>query len=55
VEGGLRYANGRSDLSRSGRWAFSQEFFTGYVLRERDQRVRPSDRPLIALTVQDTF
>jgi hypothetical protein len=55
VEGGLRYANTWIDLSLSGGWAFSQEFFTGYDLRERDQRVRPSDRPLIALTVQGTF
>ncbi len=55
VEGGLRYSRGWLDLSLSGGWAFSQEFFTGYDLRDRDLHARPGDRPMIALTVQGTF
>jgi hypothetical protein len=55
AELGLRFVASWIDVSLSGGYAFYQEFFTGYDLRERDQSVRPGDRPMIALTVQGTF
>jgi hypothetical protein len=54
-EAGIRFVQSWIDISLSGGYAFYQAFFTGYDLRERDQTVRPDDRPMIALTVQGTF
>ncbi|HVR83112.1 MAG TPA: hypothetical protein VMU54_02295 [Planctomycetota bacterium] len=52
---GLRFRGAGLDVSLSGGWAFGQEFFTGYDLRDRSPVAVPEGGPFAALTVQGTF
>jgi len=55
VDVGIRYIASWIDISLSGGWAFGQELFTGYDMRNRDNTFRPSDRPMVAINMQGTF
>lgn len=55
AEGGIRFVTSWIDIALSGGLAFSNEVFTGYDMRDREQTSRPGNRPMVALTVQGTF
>lgn len=55
VEAGLRWTASWIDVSLSAGYAFDQDFFTGFDMRDFDHVAALEDRPFVALTLQGTF